>query len=374
MSLLPSLVSPADAAFLLPETRDQPMHVGSLQLFTPPPDRDVHDLAEVYQQAIATTELAPLFRKRLTRGVGTLGQWAWEEDEVDLEHHVRHSSLPKPGRMRELLALTSRLHGTLLDRQRPLWEMHLIEGLEDGRFAVYTKIHHALLDGVSGLRLLERSLLYSALAAVLSAGFLFGVLTLMAGTGQPFLTEYRLGALFLLVLAALAFEPVRQQLQEWLGRRLLKGRAAASELAEAMNGDDCAQESSTACTREINGAPRELMPPPMTTRSTSRLRIRMRTATAVFSTSRSRTSTASGTPASAASNSCMTGYGCSLGHCRATAEPEASVSRQPRCPQLHSAPSASTGMCPTSPAVPREPRHRAPSITTPAASPVPRLR
>jgi WS/DGAT/MGAT family acyltransferase len=158
VSLLPSLVSPADAAFLLPETRDQPMHVGSLQLFRPPPGSDVHDLAEIYQAAIATPEIAPLFRKRLTRGVGTLGQWAWEDDEVDLEHHVRHSSLPKPGRMRELLALCSRLHGALLDRQRPLWEMHLIEGLEDGRFAVYTKIHHTLLDGVSGLRLLERSL------------------------------------------------------------------------------------------------------------------------------------------------------------------------------------------------------------------------
>ncbi|MCU1600656.1 MAG: diacylglycerol O-acyltransferase [Frankiales bacterium] len=159
MSLLPSLVSPADAAFLLPETRDQPMHVGSLQLFVPPPGSDLHDLSEIYETALATTEIAPLFRKRLTRGFGTLGQWAWEADEaIDLEHHVRHSSLPKPGRMRELLALCSRLHGTLLDRQRPLWEMHLIEGLEDGRFAVYTKIHHALLDGVSGLRLLERSL------------------------------------------------------------------------------------------------------------------------------------------------------------------------------------------------------------------------
>jgi diacylglycerol O-acyltransferase len=159
MSLLPALVSPAAAAFLLPETRDQPMHVGSLQLFQPPPDADVPDLSEIYLSAIGTPEIAPLFRKRLTRGIGTLGQWAWEEDAgIDLEHHVRHSSLPKPGRMRELLALCSRLHSTLLDRQRPLWEMHLIEGLEDGRFAVYTKIHHALLDGVSGLRLLERSL------------------------------------------------------------------------------------------------------------------------------------------------------------------------------------------------------------------------
>ncbi|MFL5349550.1 MAG: ATP-binding protein [Hyalangium sp.] len=83
-------------------------------------------------------------------------------------------------------------------------------------------------------RLLERSLLYSALAAVLSAGFLFGVLTLMAGSGQPFLREYRVGAFFLLALAALAFEPVRQGFQEWLGRRLFKGRAAASQLAEEL--------------------------------------------------------------------------------------------------------------------------------------------
>ena len=100
-----------------------------------------------------------MFRKRPVRGLTTAMQWAWEDDEdIDLEHHVRHSSLPHPGRIRELLALTSRLHGTLLDRQRPLWEMHLIEGLADGRFAVYTKLHHSLMDGVSGLRLLERSL------------------------------------------------------------------------------------------------------------------------------------------------------------------------------------------------------------------------
>jgi diacylglycerol O-acyltransferase len=156
---LPSLAAPVDSAFLLSETRDQPMHVGSLQLFTPPADTDLHDLAGLYQMALLTTEIAPVFRKRPVRGLSTLGQWAWEQDhDIDLEHHLRHSSLPKPGRIRELLALVSRLHSTLLDRSRPLWEMHLIEGLEDGRFAVYTKIHHSLMDGVSGLRLLERSL------------------------------------------------------------------------------------------------------------------------------------------------------------------------------------------------------------------------
>jgi WS/DGAT/MGAT family acyltransferase len=77
---------------------------------------------------------------------------------VDLEHHIRHSALPAPGRVRELLALVSRLHSTLLDRQRPLWEVHLIEGLEGNRFAVYSKLHHAVMDGVSGMRLLQRAL------------------------------------------------------------------------------------------------------------------------------------------------------------------------------------------------------------------------
>ena len=159
MSLLPSLIAPTDAMFLVPETREQPMHVGSLQLFVPSEGTGADQLAEVYQTAVATSDVAPLFRKRPVRGLSTGGQWAWEDDAaIDLEHHVRHSSLPRPGRVRELLALCSRLHSTLLDRQRPLWEMHLIEGLEDGRFAVYTKIHHALLDGISGLRLLERSL------------------------------------------------------------------------------------------------------------------------------------------------------------------------------------------------------------------------
>jgi diacylglycerol O-acyltransferase len=149
-------MSPLDAAFLIPETREQPMHVGSLQLYQKPEGADRNYLADVYQQFVATDEIAPLFRKRAHRSWSTLGQWTWQEDhEIDLEHHVRHSALPRPGRIRELLALASRLHSTLLDRQRPMWEMHLIEGLQDGRFAIYFKVHHALMDGVSGLRLLQ---------------------------------------------------------------------------------------------------------------------------------------------------------------------------------------------------------------------------
>ncbi|HVM28746.1 MAG TPA: wax ester/triacylglycerol synthase family O-acyltransferase [Mycobacteriales bacterium] len=153
------LMPPQDAMFILGEDREQPMHVGSLQVFDLPEDAGDDFVARLYEQAIDVQDVAPLFRKRPRRSVTTGGQWSWvEDDDLDLEHHVRHSALPRPGRVRELLALASRLHGTLLDRKRPLWEAHLIEGLEGNRFAVYTKLHHSLMDGVSGLRLMQRSM------------------------------------------------------------------------------------------------------------------------------------------------------------------------------------------------------------------------
>jgi len=154
-----ALMPPQDSLFLLPESREQPMHVGSLQLFELPDGADRSLIRETYEELLASTDISKTFRRRPHRSAATLGQWTWQEDhDVDLEHHVRHSALPEPGRVRELLALVSRLHSTLLDRQRPLWEMHVIEGLADNRFAVYTKLHHSLMDGVSGLRLLERTL------------------------------------------------------------------------------------------------------------------------------------------------------------------------------------------------------------------------
>jgi diacylglycerol O-acyltransferase len=168
-----ALMPPTDSMFLLPESRDQPMHVGSLQLFQKPPGADEDFLPELFQRLLRVEEVAPLFRKRAHRSLATLGQWAWQDDRgIDLEHHVRHSALPRPGRIRELLALASRLHSTLLDRQRPLWECHLIEGLEDGRFAVYTKLHHALMDGVSGLALLSKASAHSPDDLALRAPYL----------------------------------------------------------------------------------------------------------------------------------------------------------------------------------------------------------
>jgi diacylglycerol O-acyltransferase len=97
--------------------------------------------------------------KRPHRSLTTAGSWFWtQDDQFDLEYHVRHSAIPAPGRIRELLELCGRLHGTRLATERPLWEMHFIEGLADGRFAVYTKLHHALVDGVSAMRLLQATL------------------------------------------------------------------------------------------------------------------------------------------------------------------------------------------------------------------------
>jgi diacylglycerol O-acyltransferase len=153
------LMSPADAMFLVPESADQYFHVGGLQVFELPDDAGPDWVRDLYERMIRSGEIAPLFRQRAQRSLKTLGAYAWAvDDQVDLEHHVRHSALPAPGRVRELLALTSRLHGTALDRHRPLWEAHVIEGLEGGRFAVYTKLHHSLMDGVSSMKLLERSL------------------------------------------------------------------------------------------------------------------------------------------------------------------------------------------------------------------------
>lgn len=149
-------IDPTSAAFLVAENRQMPMHVGALQLFAKPEGAGRNFTRDLYAQMRSVEEIAPLFLKRPHRSIATAGQWTWVEDEhFDIDHHVRHSALPKPGRVRELLDLCSRLHGQRLALERPLWEAHLIEGLHDGRFAMYQKMHHSLVDGVSATRLVQ---------------------------------------------------------------------------------------------------------------------------------------------------------------------------------------------------------------------------
>ncbi|MGQ0585666.1 MAG: WS/DGAT/MGAT family O-acyltransferase [Gammaproteobacteria bacterium] len=144
-----------DQGFLWLERRNQPMHVAGLQLLRPADD-DPDFVDRTVKLALEATRAQPPFNQRLLRRGG---MWFWEIDrDFDVESHFHHLALPRPGRIRELLALVSKLHGNLMDRTKPLWELYLISGLEDGRVALYSKIHHALVDGVAANRMLLRQM------------------------------------------------------------------------------------------------------------------------------------------------------------------------------------------------------------------------
>ncbi len=149
-------LSPTDQIFLWLEKRQQPMHVGGLQIFSFPEDAPGDYVARLAEQLRTDTEVTTPFDQRLdTR----LAQPVWVHDKhLDLEHHFRFEALPTPGRIRELLAFISAEHSHLMDRERPLWEFHLIEGLGERQFGVYIKVHHSLMDGISAMRMTQRML------------------------------------------------------------------------------------------------------------------------------------------------------------------------------------------------------------------------
>ena len=149
-------LSVVDDTFLRLESRRQPLHIGMLMLFEPPPDAPADFAAQLAEKLRQSTKAVAPFNQRLERKRG-LHYWV-EDDDFDLAHHFVHMSLPKPGRIRELLAVVSRVHSVHLDRAYPLWRLYLIEGLEDGRIAVYLKIHHSVVDGVGGIRMLMKSM------------------------------------------------------------------------------------------------------------------------------------------------------------------------------------------------------------------------
>jgi diacylglycerol O-acyltransferase len=156
---MPTPMDPTSAGFFFAESRAQPMHVGGLQLFRKPEGAGRNFVKDLYEEMLGYDEPSSLFLKRPHRSLATGGQWFWkEDDQFDLEYHFRHSALPKPGRIRELLELCGRLHSTRLALERPLWEVHLIEGLRDGRVAMYSKMHHGLVDGISSMRLVQQVL------------------------------------------------------------------------------------------------------------------------------------------------------------------------------------------------------------------------
>ena len=149
-------LSLVDQLFLWAEHRQQPMHVGGLMLFSFPEGMGPAQITRQAEHLRSYTAPQPPFSHKL---VNKMGRYYWDyDDHFDLEHHFRHQALPKPGRIRELLAWVSAEHSHLLDRTRPLWECYLIEGVRGKRFALYTKAHHSMIDGVSAMRMLARAL------------------------------------------------------------------------------------------------------------------------------------------------------------------------------------------------------------------------
>lgn len=144
---------PIDFIFLSLEKRQQPMHVGGLFLFQIPENAPASFIQNLVADIRNSKSIPiPPFNNKLN------GLFWDEDEEFDLDHHFRHIALPQPGRILELLTYISQEHSSLIDRAKPLWTCHIIEGIEGNRFAMYFKIHHAMVDGIAGMRLVEKSL------------------------------------------------------------------------------------------------------------------------------------------------------------------------------------------------------------------------
>ena len=143
-------LTPLDVSFLYLEEPTTAMHVGSVGIFESPADGfDYGKLCQLISDRIA---YVPRYRQRVRWVPGRLANPVWVDDEnFDIAYHIRRSALPKPGSDAQLRELVGRLQGRHLDRNRPLWEVYLVEGLSGARFAIVAKTHHALVDGISAV-------------------------------------------------------------------------------------------------------------------------------------------------------------------------------------------------------------------------------
>jgi diacylglycerol O-acyltransferase len=143
-------LTPIDASFLHQEGPSSHMHVGGLTIVEGPPP----PMEEFLEQIRRRLHLVPRYRHKLAHTALDSGRPVWIDDpSFNLEYHVRHTALPTPGGWDQLSALTARIFSQQLDRSKPLWEMWMIEGLEEDRFALISKTHHSLIDGIAGIDL-----------------------------------------------------------------------------------------------------------------------------------------------------------------------------------------------------------------------------
>jgi diacylglycerol O-acyltransferase / wax synthase len=152
-----SLLSPLELSLFAIESPSRPSHAGGVMLFDSPPNGDADaSVRQVMSSFLSTPPVTP-WNRRPALGLGSLPHWE-TADVVDLAYHVRRITVPAPGTLSQLMEVVSYLYPPLLDRSRPLWEAYVIDGLEGGRMAVFFKAHHALADGVGGLRMIYGSL------------------------------------------------------------------------------------------------------------------------------------------------------------------------------------------------------------------------
>src|SRR3954469_16470948 len=143
-------LSAIDASFLAQERANSHMHVGAVLIFDGPAPAYEDFLTHIRSRL----HLVPRYRQKLAFPPLQTGRPVWVDDPTfNLEYHVRHTALPSPGEIDQLRNLAGRIYSQRLDRSKPLWETWLVQGLSDGRFALITKTHHSMIDGISGVDL-----------------------------------------------------------------------------------------------------------------------------------------------------------------------------------------------------------------------------
>ena len=141
-----------DAAFLYLESPEMPMHVGSLHVYQLAKSYTGNFYEDVKTHIKKRMHLAPVFHRKLALMPFDLANPMWiEDDDIDLDYHVRSITLPRPGTMTQLENYAGRLDSSLIDRSRPLWEFYVFDGLASGGVAFYSKMHHAAIDGQAGV-------------------------------------------------------------------------------------------------------------------------------------------------------------------------------------------------------------------------------
>lgn len=156
-------LAPMDAMFVYQETATAPLHIGSMMVYDPPgKGQEAVRFKEILNRFNERLDATPVFRRKLAKVPFGLGAPYWIDDsDFDLEFHVRHIALPKPGDWRQFCILQARLHSRPVDMSRPPWEVYVIEGLDNinglpkGSFALYFKIHHSAIDGATGNQIME---------------------------------------------------------------------------------------------------------------------------------------------------------------------------------------------------------------------------